>query len=314
MNTHTKQTIYDIVDSHVYITTNCFQHQLSETLSNVFDVKRLELRELVAGYVPPGSLVISRLKLRTLVKNLDLVSRVLANTKLFIYEQDTWENFLIDSLYFGSYKRICDSLPVITFLNMSHWWSDLVNSCNMPSKFVQVWMLPKYCIEPTAWSKRTHDVVFCGTLYEERRVFIDKLRAKGVNIEIMPAGKDYASYLNLLSISRIAIRSELKNWNIDAGQGQTVINFPNAQWQRDIECAARGCVSMRELDGEASLWGIEKVPSIMPFQTIDDAVTTIRSVLSTDPTIMDDVIRRSVDVVKNARGWLTVPDAIRTMT
>lgn len=311
-------TLYDLVDSHAYITTNCFQHQLSETLSQSFNIKRFELRDIMnldmdGGCLPTGSLVISRLKLRTFVKNLDALSRVLADTKLFVYEQDTWENFLIDSPYFGSYKSICDRLPVVSFFNMSHWWSDLVKSCGMPSSFVQVWMLPKYCIAPTLWSERTHDVVFCGTLYEERRLFIDKLKAKNIDIEVVPAGKDYMSYLRLLSTSRIAIRSELKNWKIDAGHGQMIITHPNAQWQRDIECAARGCISMRELDSEASLWGIDMIPSIVPFRDVSDAADNINCILRTDPVKMDSVINRSIDVVKTARGWKTAPDAIMAM-
>ncbi len=310
-----KQTLYDIVDTRVYIQTNCFQHQLNVILHENFDVTQIEIRELLSGQrtIPAGALVLVRLKLRTFANNLLSLEPILKNTKLFVYEQDTWENFLVDSPYFGSYKKICNTLPVISFLNMSHWWSDMVKSVDMPSNFVQVWMLPRYCTEPTPWSQRTHDVVFCGTMYPHRVAFFDKLKAVGVNVEIVPSGKDYMSYLNLLSSSKIAIRSEMINWKIDIGTGPFTVNYPNAQWQRDIECAARGCVSMRELDNEAGLWDIDEIPSIMPFRDLESAATNIRNVLASDQEKMNELSKQSVSVVKNRRGWQTVADVIKRL-
>lgn len=308
-----KPTLYDIVDTRVYIQTNCFQHQLNVVLHENFDVKQIEFRELVQGSIPDGALTLVRLKLRTFANNLAHLEPILKNTRLFVYEQDTWENFLVDSPYFGSYKKICSMLPVVSFLNMSHWWSDMVRSVDMPSNFVQVWMLPGYCTEPTPWSQRAHDVVFCGTLYPHRVVFFDKLRAAGVNVEIVPSGKDYLSYLNLLSSSKIAIRSEMINWKIDIGTGPFTVNYPNAQWQRDIECAARGCVSMRELDNEAGLWNIDEIPSIMPFRDLESAVTNVRKVLESPAEKMDELVKKSVSVVKRRPGWQTVPDVIKRL-
>ncbi len=312
-----KPILYDIVDTHVYIQTNCFQHQLNVVLHEHFSVDQIEVRELLSGQrtIPDGALVLVRLKLRTFANNLSSLAPILKKTRLFVYEQDTWENFLVDSPYYGSYKKICDALPVISFLNMSHWWSDLVKSVNMPSNFVQVWMLPQYCTEPTPWSQRRHDVVFCGTMYPHRVAFFDKLRAAGVDVEIVPSGKDYRSYLDLLSSSKIAIRSEMINWKIDIGigTGAFTVNYPNAQWQRDIECAARGCVSMRELDNEAGLWDIDEIPSIIPFRDLESAATNVRNVLSAQPEKMDELINRSVSVVKNRRGWQTVPDVIKRL-
>lgn len=308
-----KPTLYDIVDTRVYVQTNCFQHQLNVALHENFDIKQIEMREMCLGIIPNGALTLTRLRLRTLANNLLTLESILKKTKLFVYEQDTWENFLVESSYFGSYRKICDRLPVVSFFNMSHWWSDLVKSCGLPSNFIQVWMRPEYCVEPIPWTQRKHDVVFCGTLYPHRVAFFDKLRAKGVNVEIVPSGKDYPSYLNLLSSSRITIRSEMISWKIDTGGGPYTVTYPNAQWQRDIECAARGCVSMREFDGEATLWNIDEIPSIMPFNNVSDATANIRATLLREPAQMDELIRRSVGVVRGRPGWQTVPDAIKRL-
>lgn len=312
MTSSSRQLIYDIVDSSAYVDTNCYQHQLTEVLTDGFDVKRLELADLHYGCIPEGGIVLSRLKLRTLAKNLGWIAPILKHGNVFVYEQDTWENFLVGSPYFGSYKRICEAVGVTSFINMSYWWADLVRSTGIPAGGAKPWTLPRYCAEPIPWSKRTHDVIFCGTLYPERRIFIDQLRAQGVNIEVVPAGKDYPTYLSLLSDSRIAIRSERKDWRIDSGQAQT-LELPNAQWQRDIECAARGCVSMREHDDEAAAWGIERIPSIIPFFNVENAAANVRAILGSDPATMDGVVEVAIKVVKKDRGYHTVVDAIRSM-
>ena len=65
-----KPTLYDIVDTRVYIQTNCFQHQLNIVLHENFDVKQIEFRQLAQGLIPDGALTLVRLKLRTFVSNL----------------------------------------------------------------------------------------------------------------------------------------------------------------------------------------------------------------------------------------------------
>ena len=205
---------------------------------------------------------------------------------------------------------ICDNTPVISFFNMSHWWSDQVRKNGIPSSFIQVWMLPKYCVKPIPWAHRKHEVIFCGTMYPHRKTFFDKIKAEGVDVEIVPAGKEYAAYLDLLSNSKIAIRSELISWKCDLGQGPTVITHPNAQWQRDIECASRGCFSMRERDGEAELWNVDKIPTIVPFTDPRDAAAAIKMILSLDSDIVNMLTEKSIEIVKNGIGWKTVPDAI----
>lgn len=308
-----KQALYDLVDTRQYVATNCFQHQLTRTLDARLDVERMELAELRPNSIPAGATALVRLKLRTFAQNIDKLEAMLMGTNIIVYEQDTWENFLTSSPYCGTYQEICKRFNVLSFLNMSHWWSDLVRSCGMPSRFIQVWMLPEYCPEPTRWLQKTHDVVFCGTMYPHRVAFFDKLRTEGVDVEVVPAGKGYSEYLQLLSSSKISIRSELINWEINAGNGPFVVTRPNAQWQRDIECAARGCVSMREVDDEMKLWSISDIPSIVPFETPREAAENIRNILTRSPEQMDEILKHSVDVVRAGRGWQTVPDVIEEL-
>lgn len=302
--------LYDIVDNLDYVATNCYQHQLTEVLDASFNVKRLTLAELERGDIPIGSAVISRLRLRTLVNNLQTVSSALRGTRSFIYEQDTWENFLVDSPYFGSYAKINACLSPLTFLNMSHWWAALVRSAGIPSRFIQVWTLPKYCTPPAPWSQRAHKAIFCGTLYPRRVTFFDALKQRGINVEVVPVQPTFARYLELLSSSRLVIRCDKIDWLIDAGHGQCRVTDYNALWQRDIEVAARGCFSMREADDEGSLWGIGRIPLIVPFTTVDSAVASINRIASLSCTEADDIAHTSVDVIRSAEGWMSVPRVI----
>lgn len=302
--------LYDLVDDLQYNSENCYAHQLSEVLDSTYKVIRVPLAALNQVVIPAGSLVLSRLRLRTLSKELARVQEATYGTKLFIYEQDTWENFLVDSPYWGSYRRINDALKPVSFLNMSHWWANLVRSTGIPARFVQVWMLPRYCQPFIPWDKREHNVIFCGTVYPRRAEFFVQLKERGIRVEVVPVQKNYESYLNLLSNSKIVIRCDKIDWLIDAGQGTQRITEYNALWQRDVECAARGCFSMRELDKEAALWNIDRIPTIVPFTSLDEAVDNIHRVLAMDSSITNSLITKSIEVVKSSEGWMSVPRVI----
>ena len=304
--------LYDIVDSEQYVDTNCYQHQISHVLASSFNVNRLTLAELKNTKLPNNAFVLSRLRLRTIFANIEWLSEKLLNARLVVYEQDPWENFYTASPYFGSYNLIASKLPVITFLNTSHWWSARVNESGIPSQFVQMWMLPKYCVKPTPWSQREKDAIFCGTLRPNRKLFIDALAQKGLSIEVVPS-MGYWDYLNVLSRAKLVIRSEMIPYDAKFLGKATIVSQPHALWIRDIECASRGVFSMREKEHEGELWGINNIPTITPFSTIDDAVSKANKILSMSNEEADALVSTSVDFVRNAEGWTTIPTAIKTI-
>lgn len=305
--------LYDIVDSLDYITTNCYQGQLTTVLDESFNVKRLTVADIAHTDIPKGAIVLSRLKLRTLCRVLDEIAPKLQGTRVLVYEQDTWENFFPSSPWFKSYQTICDKLSVISFLNMAHWWAELVRSTGIPARFVQVWTLPKYCDPPIPWSQRQHAVIFCGTMYPRRIALVNALKDHGVDVEIVPAGKSYRDYLGLLSLSKVQIRSEKIDWVLNAGKGDFRLTEHNAMWQRDIECAARGCFSMRENDGEGVKWGIDRIPTIVPFDTVGAAATNVKRILSMDNAEADYLTNVAVEAVRSAEGWSSVPRVIHEL-
>ncbi len=304
--------LYDVVDSLQYIADNCYQHQLSSILDNEFEIRRITFDRLISQPPPSGAVVLSRLRLRTLHGQLQKISAALEDRQLIVYEQDPWESFMMGSSLRGAYETIAGKLNVVSFLNTSLWWSERVRELGLPSRFVQMWMLPQYCPEPVPWTLRKHDVVFCGTLKPHRVTFFERLKKEGVNVSFLPS-RSYKDYLELLSRSRITIRSESIDWNVEFASGPVRLKRPHGLWIRDIECASRGCFSLREPDDEGRTWGIKEIPTIITFDDVESAADEIHRLASLSNDVADDLVKKSVDRVRQAEGWRSVPRAIRSV-
>lgn len=307
-----KQALYTLVDSLEYVKTNCYQHQLSEALEQAFDVRYFTVQNLDLSSVPPHAPVLSRLKLRTLDTNLGRVREALNGRPLMVYEQDPWENFMVDAAYHGAYKRIWNALNVSTFLNISHWWRDRVIEDGMRSTFVQVWTLPRYCRPaPVPWAHRKYGAVFCGTMYPRRKEFFDRLESLGVKVEVLPSGYSYPDYLNLIAHAKVAVRSERVNWTLSVAGQVTTTQTANALWKRDIETAAQGCFSLRDWDLEKDSWNISSIPSIDSFDSVEEAADKCRQILTLSPEEADARALQGINYVRSAPGWNVTCDVIR---
>lgn len=309
--------LWTLIDNRDYIETNCYQHQMSYALEAEFDVRYVPMDRLeMLAQAPADAHVLSRLKLRTAFNSLPRLRSVLAGRKVIVYDQDPWESFMIGGAYSGAYQRIAEALNVSTFLNISHWWRDRVIECGLPSTFVQVWTLDRYCRggafkQPIPWAHRKYDAVFCGTMYPRRKEFFDRLKALGLEVQVLPAGRDYREYLDDIAHAKVAIRSENVSWTIDvAGQARTITSA-NALWKRDIETAAQGCFSMRDLDDEAKEWNVSSIPTIIPFISPEDAVRNFKYVMSMSAEGADQLVKEGCDYIRNAPGWRQMCDVVR---
>lgn len=297
-----------LVDSLEYARSNCYIHQLLTTLERECDTTILALHQDV--FIPksgPFDRVLLCVKLRTLVRVAERLGSLLGGQEVYVYEQDPWECFSDQATYPGSYQHIAKHLNVKSFLNTSKWWSDLINSKGLPSKFVTMWMLPEYCSAEPAWSTRKADVGFCGQLHPYRRELFERLKGEGIAVHHWPSG-DYQHYLKCLSQTKIFVHSEQVDWSV----GGVKLDGPNALWIKDIEAAARGCVSIRNIDDDMetySKW--YDVPTIMAYDDVELLADVIRSNLEVvSPTYIDEDTSYAVEFIRNARGWRTVLDAM----
>jgi len=80
-----------LVDSRSYIRSNCYQHQLAETLARCYRVRMISAREI--RFAPLVRLaaydrVLSVLRLRTLVRLAGSLARMLGDRVLYVYEHE----------------------------------------------------------------------------------------------------------------------------------------------------------------------------------------------------------------------------------
>lgn len=294
-----------LVDSIEYVTGNCYQHQVINTLASNFEVRLITMPEILSGYTVDKSPVISCLKLRTLDRSLEHLKRCLNENPVIVYEQDPWESFKDDSPYKGSYHRIAKSLNVKTFLNTSSWWSSHVRSNNLPSRFVRMGVLSSYC-EHTAWQKKDIEVGFCGQIHPYRKKFFDHLSNNGINVKILPTS-GYSGYLKTLSRIKIFAHCEKVDWVVE---GEKIP--ANAMWIKDIEACARGCISIRDYEPEYNAYGsAEDIPAKIGFQDFDHSVKTIKRLLEERSDTVDTVTYRSVEYIRENFNWLDIVTAIR---
>lgn len=296
------KTLYVLIDSIEYIRSNCYQHQFADSLIKQFDVKYIELNALSHYNIQSNSTILSCLRLRTLFSNIDLIATKTTNCSVYVYDQDPWESFIVDSTYFNSYHIIHKKLNVKSFLNPSHWWVKKVQEQNLPSCFIQMWLLPQYCVNTIPWKNRKYDIIFAGSLHARRKKLFDDLKKHNINVQVFPS-TNYHSYLSLLSQSKIMIHSENVNWHVQFQSKTYILEKPNALWMRDIDCAARGCFSMRQNDEEGILWGINKIPSIVTFENIDDIIVKINNILNLSTSNAENLIDQSITYLKSVNGW-----------
>lgn len=142
-----------------------------------------------------------------------------------------------------------------------------------------------------------------------RKTFFDALTQLGVNIAVRPKLESHSDYLEFLSQSKIMVRSERRNMTMDYGSGVVVQPYIETLWQRDVECASRGCFSLRELDSEGSGWGVGDLPTIFTFDGVTECADLIKKLLVMDINLATIMAQRSIDVMREA-NWLETPEAM----
>jgi hypothetical protein len=300
--------LHVLIDNLDRSRSNCYQHQLLETLNRECYVTISTIDDIISKNKTYSFLssdkVLCCLKLRTVYENIHHLKSFLGDKEIYIYEQDPWESFKDDSPYKGSYHVINRELNVVSFLNTSKWWSDFLNEKGIKSKFVKMWMLPEYCSPFPEWNDRKIDVGFCGQLHPYRKNFFDYLKNQGITVTILET-TSYYGYLNNLSKIKIYVHNEQVNWQVD---GKVIP--ANALWIKDIEAASRGCFSIR--DHEEELYNYakkEEIPTILTYSSFEESVSLIKDTLSTSN--FQEKINKSVDFIKTNNGWKSVIDALR---
>ena len=303
-----KKKLLFLVDSVDYIRENCYQHQLLETLQTEFDVSMCPLREIrwnpflnVAKY----GLVLSALKQRILARHLDAVSRLMKGRPLAIYDQDPWQAYIDDSPTRGCYVEFQKKLNISALMMTSKWWADFCAGRDLPTRFVRMGILPRYCDPGPAWADRTIALGFQGTLHPHRKAFFNELAGMGLQVTVFGSG-GYDAYLETLHKIRIYIHTEDAPWLVE---GRMIPR--NSLWIKDVEVAARGCFAIRNWDEDCAAYNIDEVPTISAFHKLADALQLVESIQFMSVDERQAMIKKAVATVKRRDDWRTVVNVLK---
>jgi len=291
--------IINIVDSLAYVQSNCFQHQLYETLSTNVFVKTVELNEFLRSK-PKADGYISTLKLRTLATHIEPIATIIGNKKLSVYDQDPWESFRDDGPWKGSYSKIAQ-LTYATFFVTSRYWADWISKKGLRCHFVPMWVLPKYCIQPSQieFNNRPIEVGFIGQIHPYRKELFDHLKSKNIHVTTLPSKSSYQEFLTALRTMKIFIHAETLPLMCDGEP----MNLENGLFIKDIEAISQGCYSIRNYGSTYEDY-LSEVKTFRFYSSIDEVPSIIEDVLLEHSSYSDvSEIIESVRSISTNNRW-----------
>ncbi|HZT24503.1 MAG TPA: hypothetical protein VFA57_02255 [Pseudolabrys sp.] len=298
-----KPSLLLLVDSRSYIRSNCYQSQLATTLKRNFRIRMMSLREL--RYAPLANpraydVVLSVLKLRSLLAKLDLLKRFLRDRAIHVYEQDIWQAYMDDSPQRGSYEAIARTLNLKKLLLTSRWWTQFAREKGLPAVFVRMGMLPELCDAGPDWESRPIKVGFQGTLHPHRKKFFGELRSRGLDVTVLPSGS-YAAYLQNLHAMGVFLHTEDAPWRVNG-----TLLPRNALWIKETEVAARGTFAIRDHEDEAEAYEISELPTIMTFRSVSEVPDLVARIEAMFPAERRERMVASAEAMRQRNDWMTV--------
>jgi len=154
-----------LADSRKYIRDNCFQSQLHESIKNlksIFQIEyfylnphELQSFEILKRRSKSFLFVLSTLRQRVLFNNISLISKLIGDTPLRIYDQDPWNCYIDDSPTKNCYTLFQNNFELSNLFVTSNYWANHINRKNqIQATFVKMGMLPRLCSIGSVWSRR----------------------------------------------------------------------------------------------------------------------------------------------------------------
>lgn len=290
-------TIIHLVDSVEYAETNCYQHQLTHALrSSFYELKTVSL-STIRGKCDAEQ-VVCCLKQRTISKYADDLKRYLGDTPWVIYDQDPWEALKDDSPFKGTYQKVKDSNLRAIALTTKHF-ANMLRDMGLPGEFVKMGMLPQYCDAGPSFEERSAKVAFIGTLHPRRKRLFDELKKLRIDVIARPNTLGYGDYLRALHDVAVFVHNEDLPIVIDGKHD----NMGKGMWIKDVEAAARGCYSIRNIEVGHDSYCAD-MPTIKFYRDPVEAAQVIRSIIQMSPTQRALDVKTSVDLIKRQNSWV----------
>tara|TARA_R100000808_G_C2155541_1_gene168586 strand:- start:11048 stop:11986 length:939 start_codon:yes stop_codon:yes gene_type:complete len=307
--------VLSIIDSHQYVAGVPYNRQFQISLGRHFNTTYITLddikRNKIKGELHKFDMVISSLRLRTLVQNLGLIKDYLNNHPVIIYEQDPWEAFITDGPYEGSYYDINEKLNVITFVNTTEFWTNFIRDRGLPGMSVTMGILPELCKNYIPWNQRKYDVVFMGGMKSHRKKFFENLKSMKVDVEFLPR-KNHEGFLESMRLSKIFLHN-MHNppFIIEGKQWDMWFGYP---WTKDIEIAAMGCYAVTNKRDGMQHYGIDNISLIQTFECMDEIPDIIEEIHNKTLDQVHNEIKESISYIKATDHWSSVKKIAEIIT
>lgn len=249
--------------------------------------------------------ILSCLKLRTINREVENLSKFFEGRDVYVYEQDPWECFGDEAFCPGSYQRIYEKLQIKSFLTPTKWWSDHINSVGIPSKFVKMWMLPEYCSENLSYSDRKIEVGHMGQLHPWRKTGLENLSKLGLSVDIVKTTTDYRTYLKTLGTMKTFLHDESPHFAI----GGKIVPC-NAMWGKEVEVMSQGTFCLRNREDESVFYGLRSNPLLLEFSSYEEIVHLVNEQSKKSNEELNELRRVGVEMIRSDEGWKTIPQAI----
>ena len=298
--------VLSIVDSYEYINQTPYNRQFQITLQNLYDTTIVDLRSFVLEShvydLKKFDIIVSSLKLRSLVKNLNVIQSRLGSEEIHVYDQDPWESFNSSGPWNNSYYRISEALNIKKFINTSAFWSNFCKERGLPADFITMGIMPQSCSYGQDWDKRQYDSIFMGHLHGWRETFFNRVTSLGVNVSIL-SRSSHEEFLRTVENAKIFIHNTSNPpFTIDGKQWEIFYGYP---WVKGIEIAGKGCYTLTNKRGSTEEYHIDKIPLIKMFSDIEEIPEIVAGILNqTKEDALSD-IRTSVDYIKKYDYWKT---------
>lgn len=266
-------------------------------MNEVRDVRTVSLR-CIEGH-RRSDLIVSRLKQRTLLKNIDLISRWAGSTPIVVYDQDPWEAFRDGSPYKGAYDTFRERLNVRTFALTTRWWCDHLAQRGYPTTFVRMGLLPQYCSAGQDHGVRRIGCGFIGALHPYRRTLFERLSRAGIDVVHESGGLSYGDYLGALSRIRVFVHSEDVPITIDGEP----FNLDVGLWIKDVEALARGCFSIRNRGKDSESY-VADLQGLVLYDDPNEVPSLLSDIEKTTPDERQAIVASNVRVIEQRNEWL----------
>lgn len=286
---------------------NCFISQLYEVLRFNFSLKLVSVSELCSGsYAQPRrmDLVLSVLRQRSWQRVIPFLGHFVEKSGLILYDQDPWESYHDRASCLGVYKRLNDLIPVKQFLVTSCWWADYIRSVDgLPISFVRMGVLARNCDVGSPYHARPYELGFQGSIHQHRAKFYKFLQENGKEVICLPS-VSYKSFLKSVQKIGIFVHDERAEVYING------VSSLNGIWIKDIEVAARGCFALRNNDLDKDAYDIDELPTIFSYSSRDEAVEVLEQIKCIPDNKKDQMVRETVNRVRERNDWMTVVNTI----